>query len=230
MFKNTVFLSFMLCVYVLSAQNDSIKKNYFDTSNRFQIDAKLINKNIEIDEEDKQQDISYLFYTKKSPLRFEYKSNPKQYLNPTQKNVDMRNPFTSDEDDEDVMVVKHFNGKNTTKTTMKTTQNLGTIESNTKYVRIEYRDFGLVDGDRVRVFLNEKEIDSNVHLDGLYYTLHIKLDKKGYNRIDIQAINQGYVGPNTAEFIIYDDKGNIISHKTWLLKTGQNATLGIVRY
>ena len=120
--------------------------------------------------------------------------------------------------------------KNTTKSKFKTSQNLGTIESNTEFVRIEYRDFGDIDGDRVKVYLNEKVIDANVHLDGLFYTIHIKLEKKGFNKIDIEAINQGLYGPNTAEFVIYDDKGNVISHKSWNLKTNQIATLGIVKY
>ncbi|MEE9348789.1 MAG: hypothetical protein V3U80_01940 [Flavobacteriaceae bacterium] len=132
--------------------------------------------------------------------------------------------------DNDVLVVKRFDGKDVSETKLITGQDLGTIESNTKSIRIEYKDFGMVDGDRVRIYLNEDIIESNVHLDGLFYTKYIKLSTKGFNRIDIQAINQGFVGPNTAEFIVYDDKGKVIAHKSWNLQTGNIATLGIVKF
>jgi hypothetical protein len=229
MFKNSLFIILLLLSVTISGQQDTIRKNSsFDVFKGFQINAKLIDKGLEIDKNNEENDISYLFFTKKKSLPFTYKFNPTKYLDPIEKKRNfMYGPKPLDND---VMVVKHFEGVDKTFKKFKTTQNLGTFESNTKYIRIEYRDFGLVDGDRVRVFLNEKEIDGNVHLDGLFYTIHIKLEEKGYNKIDIQAINQGYVGPNTAEFVVYDDKGNIIAHESWLLKTSEIATLGIVRY
>lgn len=47
----------------------------------------------------------------------------------------------------------------------------------------------------------------------------------GLNKIDFQALNQGESGPNTAELIIYDDKGNLVSSKEWNLLTGVKATI-----
>ncbi len=217
----------------LVAQKDTItKKNTFIFDNPFsnQINAKLIEKNIEIaPEKELNTDISYLFYSKSQKPRLTYNINPKKYLDP-KKETKHNFLLGAKPIENDVLVVRHFDGKNTSKTKLKTAQNLGTIESNTKFVRIEYRDFGLVDGDRVKIFLNEKEIESNIKLDGLFYTIHIDLTKKGYNRIDIQAINQGMYGPNTAQFIVYDDKGNVIAHKSWNLQKGSVATLGIVRH
>lgn len=231
MIKKGLLLGFYLISITMIGQNDTIKKaTNFDGKNGFTIDAKLVNKNINIDENQNLNDISYLFYAKKDNFPISYKFDAKRYLNPIDEKPNFMYRPKPIEQEDDVVVIKHFDGKNTTKKHFKSTQNLGTIQSNTEFVRIEYRDFGLVDGDRVRVFLNEKEIDANVHLDGLFYTLHIKLDKKGYNRIDIQAINQGYVGPNTAEFVAYDDNGNVIAHKSWELTTGQIATLGIVKF
>lgn len=213
----------------LIAQNDTIKKNNFNSDNviSHSIDAKFIDKNFEID--DKSFNISELLTTKPKQLGLSYKFDKNKYIN-----LD-RKPKTTillkeKPMDDDILVIKHFNGKNTTKSKFKATQDFGTIESNTEFIRIEYRDFGSVDGDRVKIYLNEKVIDANVHLDGLYYTIHIRLTEKGFNKIDIQAINQGLYGPNTAEFVIYDDKGNVISNKTWNLKTNQIATLGIVKY
>jgi len=230
MYKNSISIILLLSAISLFAQQDTINNPFADRGKHFEINAKLVDKNIEFST-DSNTDLSYLFYKKKQPLQLSYQFDLNKYVNPLNENTNSMLLPKTHEEDKDVMVVKHFEGKNTTTKTFKTSQNLGTIQSNTKFVRIEYKDFGLVDGDRVRVFLNEKEIDGNVHLDGLYYTLHINLEKyKGYNKIDIQAINQGYVGPNTAEFIVYDDKGNIIAHKAWNLQKGEIATLGIVKF
>ena len=228
MIRFFIYWSFLFLSIVMIAQKDTIVNNNFDSSKGFKIDAKLIDANLEFDVDNKSKDISYLFYSKKKPLNLSYKINAKKYLNP---NAPKRNfMFGVKPLDSDVLVVKYFDGKNNSNKSFKTTQNLGTIQSNTEFVRIEYKDFGLVDGDRVQVFLNEREVNANVALNGLYYTLHIKLEKKGYNKIDIKAINQGYVGPNTAEFIVYDDKGNVIAHEAWNLKTDEIATLGIIKF
>jgi hypothetical protein len=39
------------------------------------------------------------------------------------------------------------------------------------------------------------------------------------------ALNQGDSGPNTAEFVIYDDKGRVVSSKEWNLLTGVKARI-----
>lgn len=213
----------------VAGQNDSIPKNriIFEGNNVRTFDVRVIEDNIQIDNNSKT-DISYLLKAKEKPLALSYNFNLNKYLNPNKEEASNmlleQKPM-----DDDIMVVKHFKGKNTTDDGLKTTQDLGSLESNTKYVRIEYRDFATVDGDRVKVYLNEKVIDRNVMLDGLYYTIHIKLEDKGYNRIDIEAINEGQFGPNTAEFVVYDDKGRVIAHKSWNLATKEVATLGIIK-
>jgi len=233
MIKKIFFIAFFCVTAGLFAQHDSIKKGsnrFADFSNINYINAKIIEKKVAIfEKEETHNDISYLFYTKKENYNLSYTFDPKKYLDPNKE--DKHNFLMGTKPlDSDVLVIKHFDGKNVSQTKLKTAQNLGTIQSNTKFIRIEYKDFGLVDGDRVNIYLNEKEIDSNVKLNGLYYTIHIRLEEKGYNRIDIEAINQGSVGPNTAEFVVYDDKGNVLTHKAWNLKKGNVATLGIIKH
>ena len=46
--------------------------------------------------------------------------------------------------------------------------------------------------------------------------------------IDITALNQGDSGPNTAEFVVYDDKGNVVSSKEWNLLTGVKAKITFI--
>ncbi len=109
-------------------------------------------------------------------------------------------------------------------------QFIGDIESyGTKYLTVQCIDHGQVDGDRVRVSLNGRVIRSSITLTGYYTSFDIQLTS-GQNRIDFTALNEGSASPNTAKFIIKDDKGKIISDKEWNISTGYTATLLIVTY
>ncbi|MCK0131002.1 hypothetical protein MWU59_05740 [Flavobacteriaceae bacterium F08102] len=131
--------------------------------------------------------------------------------------------------DSDVLVKRYFNGKDTSNDVkMSSDFNLGTLYSSSNSVRIEVRDHSLVDGDRIKVFLNEKLLNSNIKLEGLNTIIFINL-KQGYNRIDIQALNEGYSGPNTAEIKVYDEGGSLLASKNWNIRTGERATLGVVK-
>jgi len=80
----------------------------------------------------------------------------------------------------------------------------------------------------VRIYINNLIIQANVLLEGDYQTFEITLNN-GFNKIDIEAINQGSSGPNTAEFQVFDDKGVSISANQWNLSTGFKATIVIVK-
>jgi len=131
-------------------------------------------------------------------------------------------------EDRDIVGLKYWKGKDVTHTKLESHLSLGTINSTSKTVKIECRDHSYIDGDRIRIFLNEKVISTNIGLKGYYYVVYVNLEP-GYNRIDFQALNQGLSGPNTAELNVYDDKGNLISSKDWNLPTGYIATLGIIQ-
>lgn len=117
--------------------------------------------------------------------------------------------------------------ENNTKTP-KSNQFIGEIKSKTKSIIIRCRDHGTVDGDRVKIMLNNRVIESNLTLTDGYQTITINLDF-GMNRIDFKALNEGSASPNTAEFIIKDDTGKLISSKDWNITTGYTATLLIVK-
>jgi len=211
------------------SQKDSLmQKNPFqDSFQSLKVDAKIIQKKLENSQ--KPSDLSYLFYKKENKLPLSVDLDIQKYFAKPEDNksiLEVKKP----EDEDDVIVVKHFNGQNKTGNKLKSAQFLGAIKSNTKFVKIEYRDFGLEDGDRVKVYLDNKPVAGNVFLSNDYYTLQIDLNTKGYHQIDIEALNQGIYGPNTAEFVVYDDKGNVIMHKAWDLTQGKIATLGIVRF
>ena len=132
-------------------------------------------------------------------------------------------------EDRDITGKKYWNNKDVTHQKLKTAVSLGTLKSKTKKVRIECRDYSYVDGDRIRIYINEQMVSDNIGLKGNYYVYYLTLEN-GYNKIDFQALNQGSSGPNTAELNLYDDSGTLISSKEWGLSTGQVATLGVLYY
>ena len=150
--------------------------------------------------------------------------NLNNYTPPKTQNILLENK----PEDSDIIGRRYWKGKDVTHQKLGTSMSLGTINSTSKTVKIECRDHSYVDGDRIRIYLNENSVSDNIGLKGQYYVIYIDLEQ-GYNRIDFQALNQGFSGPNTAELNVYDDQGNLISAKDWNLETGQTATLGIIR-
>ncbi|MEW7292947.1 hypothetical protein [Aquimarina sp. 2304DJ70-9] len=107
-------------------------------------------------------------------------------------------------------------------------QYFGDFKSNGKFVNLVYRDHGEVDGDMVRIFVNDDIIGGRVVLSGGYKTTKINLIK-GFNQIDVLALNEGEFSPNTAEFLLYDDQGNLITGNGWNLAMGKRATMIVVK-
>ena len=107
-------------------------------------------------------------------------------------------------------------------------QNLGDFKTKSLFLKILCRDNQFVDGDRVRIFINDLIIQDNVLLDSNFQEFEMTL-KTGFNKIDIEALNQGTSGPNTAEFQVYDDKGMQISANQWNLSSGFKATIIVIK-
>lgn len=107
-------------------------------------------------------------------------------------------------------------------------QYLGDFKSVATSIKISCRDFGEVDGDEIKVWVNDKVIIQKIYLDSNYSTLELGLEK-GFNKIEFEALNQGMLGPNTAQFRIVDDRGQLISANQWNLATGFKATIIIFK-
>lgn len=107
-------------------------------------------------------------------------------------------------------------------------QNLGDFRTKSLTAKVTYRDYGEVDGDEIRVSLNDKAIATGIMLNSNFQGFEITL-VDGFNKIDFEALNQGRLGPNTAEFQVYDDKGVLISASQWNLATGFKATIIITK-
>ncbi len=105
---------------------------------------------------------------------------------------------------------------------------LGDIATSSKTVVIKCRDHEYVDGDRIRLSVNEAVIHPNLTLYGDFYTIDIDL-KEGYNVVHFLALNEGLSRPNTAQLRVYDENGAVIASNKWFITTGYKASLVIYR-
>jgi hypothetical protein len=105
---------------------------------------------------------------------------------------------------------------------------LGQFSVGTKIVSIACRDHEYPDGDLVRIWLNDRIAVESVLLDVEFKEVKLELNE-GINKIEIEALNQGDSGPNTAQFIMYDANKGVITNNKWNLLTGAKAKLIILK-
>lgn len=107
-------------------------------------------------------------------------------------------------------------------------QYLGEIRTKSTTITIRYRDTGEIDGDMVRVSINDDVVMPAIVLEGGFRSFDIIL-KQYSNRVEFMALNEGYDPPNTAEFEILDEKGNQLFNNSWNIATGYKATVNIFK-
>lgn len=105
---------------------------------------------------------------------------------------------------------------------------LGEFRTGSKTVRIGCRDHEVPDGDMVRVWVNGHVVENIITLQADFRELFLSL-AEGFNVIEFEALNQGQSGPNTAQFVMYDDKAKLITSNVWNLTTGVKAKVIIVK-
>ena len=110
----------------------------------------------------------------------------------------------------------------------KQNQYLGDFKTKSGQIKIICRDHQAVDGDMVRVYKDGEVVVDKIYLEGQYKTVYLEL-KEGFNKIEIEALNQGTSGPNTAEFKVLDESGRIINSNIWNLATGYKASFIVVK-
>ncbi|NVK52812.1 MAG: hypothetical protein HWD85_07735 [Flavobacteriaceae bacterium] len=107
-------------------------------------------------------------------------------------------------------------------------KDLGSFHTKSKNINILCYDFGIVDGDVVTIYKNGVAIVKNYVLDSKYRVFKIPLTI-GFNRIDIVAVHEGRLRPNTANFSVYDDKNKVVTSDFWHLAKGAKVTAMIIR-
>ena len=104
----------------------------------------------------------------------------------------------------------------------------GDFRSKSKFIKVMCRDHEAVDGDRVSIILNDQVVQSSIYLSESFKVFFIEL-QPGFNNLEFLALNQGESGPNTAQFIVQDEFGNVLLSDIWNLSTGAKASLTVVK-
>lgn len=107
-------------------------------------------------------------------------------------------------------------------------QYLGDIKSEGKFIGIVCRDHEYVDGDRVKIWVNEVVVEHNLLLTAGFKGINVDL-QSGFNKIEFEALNHGSSAPNTAQVDVYDEKGNLLYSNKWLLSSGSKASLIVTK-
>ncbi len=105
---------------------------------------------------------------------------------------------------------------------------LGEFKTGSKTIKVGCRDHEAVDGDRVRIWVNGIVIANDIYLESSFRELFFEL-KQGFNIIEFEALNQGESGPNTAQFVMFDDQNKLVTSNIWNLTTGVKAKVIIVK-
>jgi hypothetical protein len=101
---------------------------------------------------------------------------------------------------------------------------LATYKCSTTIAKFALKDFGEPDGDVVRIWLNDEIVINAITLENGYREIQLNL-RNGQNLLVIEALNEGIVSPNTAQFSIFNDKGEIIGNNLSGLLTNVKATI-----
>lgn len=105
----------------------------------------------------------------------------------------------------------------------------GEIRTSSAYFIIKYRDCGQIDGDLAKATLNGNVEQTKLLMEFEYKQFKIVL-KDGFNTFEIEALNKGLLGGNTAEFRIYDAEGKLLLSDFWQnLNTGVKAKFLIIK-
>lgn len=105
---------------------------------------------------------------------------------------------------------------------------LGEFRTGSKIVKIACRDHEYPDGDLVRIWLNGEVAINRILLESDFREVYLDL-QDGINKVEIEALNQGESGPNTAQFVVTDDSGKVVTNNSWNLTTGVKAKLIITK-
>ena len=101
---------------------------------------------------------------------------------------------------------------------------LATYKCSTTIAKFALKDFGEPDGDVVRIWLNDEIVINAITLENGYREIQLNL-RNGQNLLVIEALNEGMVSPNTAQFSIFNDKGEIIGNNLSGLLNNVKATI-----
>lgn len=104
----------------------------------------------------------------------------------------------------------------------------GEYRTKSPSLTIKSRDFGIVDGDNIKIKVNNNTLLQFSSLEGFYKEFKIHL-VEGINYLEIEALNEGSLSPNTGEFDIIQIDGKTLIKDVWYVATGFKAKFIIIK-
>lgn len=111
----------------------------------------------------------------------------------------------------------------------KRNQKLADLRTNSKFLILRFRDYANIDGDVIKLIVNDEVLIQKANLVGSYSQVKIQMPTAGFYKIDFLALNMGAFAPNTAQLKIVDDKFETIVNDKWALHTGFKATVVVIK-
>jgi len=109
-------------------------------------------------------------------------------------------------------------------------KDIGIFRTKSLFINLFCFDFGQIDGDIITVLKNGKPFMENINLlaAGKIDIIKIPLDI-GFNKIEILAVNEGGLRPNTGAFTLFDDFKREVFSDFWNLAKGAKVIALIIR-
>lgn len=98
---------------------------------------------------------------------------------------------------------------------------LGEFKTKSKFLTLKYRDYIVIDGDLINVYVNGKLLRSGLFMNDDFGEFRIPLSL-GFNDIELVVASTGTSGGNTAELHVLDDLNRDITTEYW-----NNLALGV---
>lgn len=98
---------------------------------------------------------------------------------------------------------------------------LGEYRTKSKFLTLKYRDYIVIDGDLINVYLNGNLLRAGLYMNDDFGEFQIPLSM-GFNNIELVVASTGTSGGNTAELHVSDDVNRNITTEYW-----NNLALGV---
>lgn len=105
----------------------------------------------------------------------------------------------------------------------------GNFETNADAIILNFSDDGFIlDGDAIRIIVNDKILVERIVLSRQFEHYAIKLDP-GFNKIEVEAVDEGASKPMTMFLSVKDSNNNSFRDKSYPLSIGSKAKIVIVK-
>ena len=109
-------------------------------------------------------------------------------------------------------------------------KDIGVFRTKSKNIYLNAFDYGEIDGDKITILKNGKPFLNEFFLFSQPKTKTIVIPlNEGFNLIEILAVHEGTLRPNTGAFTLFDDEKKEVFSDLWQLAKGAKVIAHIIR-